>query len=452
MAMAACYGILGTGFRRITTVSFLLGFASVPLQFLWAYESSLGGRFTHSIFLSERGDDTGEPLLNRATGVLRGSLLPTQSITLVSEGTVDVWFPGNLPIDEVPETGAEAKLRLDQAFAQMAAGGVDLRLGRQVFSWGTSDVFNPTDVFGSKDQTYFSAEEEYKRRGLIGLALSWIPASGNSSWNLRLVATFEPPKSRIFTPPLEPNPMVVNRGVVSEDTKLPNLGSRIEYAGDGWDTALSFYHGQNNQPEFQLLATAAEPLAFGIVHQEVSMIGADFSYSPGSWIFRLETAYRHQHLRKGEEELLQPDLWDLVIGAERPLGDRVRFHAQLISRNAYDEDDFDSERFNQNLPQAILVSALREANNTILNFSGSNSTGGTVRLTAQILEERLEAQIFHIYFAERRGGATRPSLKFTPVSGFSFSLGAEFYSGEPGSSFHMLKAYNSYFLESTFVF
>nr|MBO2470908.1 hypothetical protein [Bacillota bacterium] len=46
----------------------------------------------------------------------------------------------------VPAGEETASLELDEAYADVYLDAADLRIGRQVISWGTADGFNPTNV------------------------------------------------------------------------------------------------------------------------------------------------------------------------------------------------------------------------------------------------------------------------------------------------------------------
>ena len=56
-------------------------------------------------------------------------------------------------------TGARYRADLEEFYADVHLGRLDLRLGQQIVAWGKADVINPTDVINSQDMRYMIDSE-----------------------------------------------------------------------------------------------------------------------------------------------------------------------------------------------------------------------------------------------------------------------------------------------------
>ena len=103
----------------------------------------------------------------------------------------------------------------DELYAEVVYGKFDLRIGRQVISWGKTDLVNPTDHLSPRDFTD-PLESEEERLGVIAVRprVQWgrTPVGGRDRPRIHRAASCRAGSSR-WSPPLPrvPNPPIRDR-------------------------------------------------------------------------------------------------------------------------------------------------------------------------------------------------------------------------------------------------
>src|SRR3989337_2023727 len=91
-------------------------------------------------------------------------------------------------LDHIDEKG---DLGLREGYADFAADKWDLRLGRQIITWGLGDLVFINDVFPKDYEAFFSGRPlEYLKKGVDGIRLSLYPAF--ASFEILAIPLFEP--------------------------------------------------------------------------------------------------------------------------------------------------------------------------------------------------------------------------------------------------------------------
>ncbi len=340
---------------------------------------------------------------------------------------------------------------LREAFVDYNHSGWSFRAGRMIIPWGKSDAINPTDFLTAKDSTFFNPDEEVKRIGALSVSLAWTPSSGNSPWTFHYILTPVFPQSTLLLAP-EQIPGSIR---LSSTDALParNLGNaenafKVAYSGVGWDASLSFFHGWNHLPAFQINSAVLSPavsLEVSRFFQRYRVLGADGSTSWGSWIFRWETAYVWTENNDGQNPLLQPTHWDTVVGLERPLLSSFRVQMQVLTR--YFPRFLSPQLLSSPVDrQVALVNAL------IQNYQDPTRVSGTLRLSYSDEGEALGGEIFILGNFIGGGYLLRPQLNYAWTGDLKVSLGLDFYGGPEDRPLGVLAPYNSIFSEVKYVF
>jgi hypothetical protein len=409
---------------------------------------SISGKATQSAYFATQSDADENPMLSRSSLWLKPSYSPSETFNTKAEVIFD--YDQNNIVDYSRQNQGSITLR--EGYAQYTFEGFDFRIGRQVYSWGPSDGVNPTDYFGEKDQTYFTFEEDNKRRGIASLNIGFIPESGASPLSFQLVLAPEAPASKLVLPPLASNPAVrIYSSQASQENIFDgiNVGGKIKYTGDSWDFGVNAYTGQSTTPEFQILRLNGGVYDVALFHQGMTAAGIESTYTYEKWIFRLESSYKTYKLSKGREEILQPDIVDTVVGIERPFGDHFRTHFQLIIKNALDEISPDLVVGN-NFADTLVLQALKTSNNLLLGMDEQVELGGTGRITLTLLDDQLEFQIFALTLNE--SFLYRPTVKYTLYGKYILTAGAEIYDGKSSTPLGQLKDFSNIFAEVSYLF
>lgn len=208
-------------------------------------------------------------------------------------------------------------LRLGRAYATAYLGPVDLTVGNQVISWGSTDVMNPVDVLNPKDLTYPAGDPVTQK-----LAVPMVRAVYRAPGGVKLDA--------VLIPAFVPSTLPGERWTAEQQAALPGAGelppgvsivgvaeplqARPEFnvkniqfgvratlaldVGDGADVSASYFRGFRHLPSVGALPAPAPSGAPGelvivplLSYDPVNVLGADFSAAVGQFVLRGEVAY-----------------------------------------------------------------------------------------------------------------------------------------------------------------
>lgn len=192
-----------------------------------------------------------------------------------------------------------------EAFLDIYFDDFDLRLGKQIVTWGKADVSNPTNNINPTDYSNLLDDETI---GVVAVNVNYYW----DDWNLQLVGvpgftparlppqgtrfSFVPPDGMaVIDDPLLPFPVPVP----IEEPELPSntidnsqYGLRLLTTHSGWDFSVSFYDGINDFPSPSLrFSPLGLPEAIVPVYSRYRAIGADFATTLDRWGFHGEAAH-----------------------------------------------------------------------------------------------------------------------------------------------------------------
>lgn len=191
-------------------------------------------------------------------------------------------------------------LNFTEAFLDVYFDEFDLRLGKQIISWGKADAFNPTNNLNPTDVSNLLDDEDI---GVVAASFNYYWRD----WNLQVVGvpgftpTRLPPRGTRFSLlPDEPVSIDVPGlpfplEIPVEDPELPantlensQFGVRLKTTYRGWDFSASYYDGVNDIPSASLrMDTGAfpfpVPVAIVPVYNRFRAVGGDFATTFGRW-------------------------------------------------------------------------------------------------------------------------------------------------------------------------
>lgn len=409
-----------------------------------------GGRVLHSQFARAKKPFSAAPLQSRSLAMLDASWKLDENLDV----KLTPWFFWTYANDlNGPTKVATLSTQLQRGYIRNSGEGWEVRVGRDVVSWGVSDAINPTDYLGVKDQTFLTFQDENKRRGLNLIRAKWTADEGRSPVSLEFVLAGQAPRTDVLEPEQTLPSSVKDWGVRSSQKGDfgSNLAIRAQYTGEGWEGSISGYTGQSALPEYQLLESSLLSIGVGRQHQRMTAVGFDGTSSHQKWIFRWEAAHRRFSLSDGRAEILQQPTLDTVVGVERPLGERFRVHGQILHKWINDWKDPKSLS-GSSATETSVLRALAEANQRLWGSTSASSLGSTLRLTYKTESEDWTVQTFHLYLFESQSAIHRPSLTHTPITNLNVTLGAELLDGPLDTGLGSLRDLSSLFAELEFVF
>ncbi|MBW2630999.1 MAG: hypothetical protein JRC90_04425 [Deltaproteobacteria bacterium] len=196
----------------------------------------------------------------------------------------------------------EGELRFDELYLNYGAENFRLRVGNQIYGWGTADAFNPTSYFNPYDlrELIFKDDDENKAGvpsisgmfflGEYTLEAVFVPvhiptimAPDGNFWSFTINKDF--PCPIVFDEPQELDADIGNCG----------YGARLSTSSGGVDISVSGYRGPDKDPIFlpYKIVGILPDVAILVKPQSyvVSMFGVDFSATLGDFVVQFEAVY-----------------------------------------------------------------------------------------------------------------------------------------------------------------
>lgn len=185
-------------------------------------------------------------------------------------------------------------IELDEVYGDIYLENTDLRIGRQVVSWGTADGINPTNYINPKELSL--TERELKGKPLACLQVTHYGKTGDISGVI--VFDYQPqeipeeletalgqtiPGFEGFPEPPQPEKTLQNM----------EFALKVERIIAGWDVKLSYFYGWEDYPALWIKLEPEFPLQFQFKsqYQRVNKIGLATAGSLKKMGLWSETAY-----------------------------------------------------------------------------------------------------------------------------------------------------------------
>lgn len=325
-----------------------------------------------------------------------------------------------------PQSDQRIRVYPEEAYLDIAVAPVTLRGGWQIYSWGTADLYNPTDLLTPRDYTdilnadkdgilSFNVQFNLGNWTLTGL---WVPLPDESE--------LPKPGYRFFEIPEELEG--ISEDIISDIAMLePSLslkngqaGARLDGVLGEVDVSLSYLYRLATVPEREIVVSPFDPVTNTVtvsiteVFPREHVIGADLETLLGELSVHLETATS-----------IPED-----TGREIDSADQLRFH--YVAGGHYIFDDFaGDDRFSIFLDFSHIIHQGKKSVTLERIFQLS--------LLAHLLyefSEDVRMMLFGSYNFDDEGYLIRPKLEWDFYKGFSLALGADIIGGPEGSFFN----------------
>jgi hypothetical protein len=322
--------------------------------------------------------------------------------------------------------------RLLEAYANFYLGSVDLRVGKQVITWGRADALNPTDVLTPKDFTLLSARDEEERRiGTAALKANYY--RGNYTLSLIWLPIFNP--STI--------PLTAPAGFrITEDKRSQGrwteqgFAAKLDHTGGDFDWSFSYYHGLDVIPT----GRSVTPTLTNLSHNRIHMVGADFAKHLGRVGLRGETAYVHTQDPGGSDVVVKNPYVFTVLGADYDVTEDLNINLQAYQRIVVNYQDM----FRIQDPAVRNVAVLNVIFHQQMDRIQEGITG---RIKAQWWNDTLEAELLGVWNANRSDFFVRPSVAYAFTDTWKGFMGWDVFNGRRESLNGFLQNNTSFFAE-----
>lgn len=311
----------------------------------------------------------------------------------------------------------EPELEVREGYLDFTSSKWDMRIGRQVITWGVGDLLFINDVFPKNFAAFFSGRPlEYLKIGADGAKVGIYPG----------FASFEVVAIPFFTPNTYPSPGTfwllnpVLNGAVTEKVEpavtLGNTELAIRAYRDiaGFDASLYAYRGFWRQPSM-MPDNPVEPTGLTLFYPKLSAYGASLQGRALDGVLSLEAGYYDSREdRNGANPMIPNSQTRFLIGYQRQIWEDFTIGVQY-----YGEYMHDYSKYVKNIPQGFpLEDELRQL--------------VTVRLTQFLMHQTLKLSFFAFYSPSDGDYMLNPEIKYNFSDHIWAAWGANVFGGDKG--------------------
>jgi len=297
---------------------------------------------------------------------------------------------------------------------------MDVKLGRQILTWGTGDLLFVNDLFPKDWQSFFlGRDDEYLKAPSDSVFVSLFPefASIDIAYSPQFDADRYVRGERLSYWSPAAGDRVGRDAVVVPDPPDEwfddhELAVRVSRNAAGYELAAYGYNGFWKSPEGQDRATGAP------IFPRLAVYGASVRGALGSGLINAETGwYDSKDDRRGDDALVPNSEWRFLLGYERELARELTARVQY-----YVECMEDYGRYRAGLPPG--PSTRDPARHTV-----------TVRLTKQLLNQDLTLSLFARYSPADGDAYVRPTARYRLTDSWRLFAGADLFTGKDDYTF-----------------
>ena len=347
-----------------------------------------------------------------------------------SHGNWRLLLKGDATYDHLGR-GRQSELR--EGYADHAAGQWDVRVGRQVITWGLGDLQFVNDVFPKDHEARLAGRPlEYLKRGVDAVKLGLYP--GFASFELVLAPEFR--ASRIPDPArfhlYDPMPGLTDR--VTERPSRGDIALRIYRDVGGWDAAVYLYRGYHRTPSMRPDRVTA-PTRITFFHPELSTAGTSLSGRVGEGVLSLEAAYYDSRQDRAGTDVTVPNSQTRLLAAYQlqPWEDFT------LNLQAYAQRMHDYDAYLGSLPPGFPVD--RRWNPTL-----------GLRATQFFLHQTLRVSVYASHSPGHDDSFVNAELRYSFSDSIWGAVGANLFSGKPWGPFGQLARDDNLYLQVRYEF
>ncbi|MDF1613786.1 hypothetical protein [Desulfurivibrio dismutans] len=319
--------------------------------------------------------------------------------------------------------GVEEELKLELREANYAFSphpDLDIRLGRQVLTWGTGDLLFINDVFAKDWESFFiGRDDEYLKKaadavrlgvfaGPVNLDLVYVPLVTHSTYiDGSRLSYWHGGRQQI-----------VGRDEIARDKSRNRVFRDSEYAlrlyrqQAGTEYALYGYYGFWSTPEGMQQSSGR------LIYPRLAVYGASVRRPLLGGISNLEVGYYHSlDDSSGRDPLVRNSEWRLLVGHDRELARDLTAGIQY-----YLERKVQYNNYLASLPPGAPAA---DRNRHLL----------TLRLTRLLLQQNLTLSLFVYWSPSDQDGHLRPKANYKISDQLAVEVGANLFRGSRDHTF-----------------
>ena len=297
---------------------------------------------------------------------------------------------------------------------------MDIKIGRQILTWGTGDMLFINDLFPKDWQSFFSGrDDEYLKAPSDAVFTSFFPELANI--DIVYTPRFNPDRGITGERLSYWNPMLgslAGQNAIADPDKPDDWFNDHEVAGRvsktiaGYDLAAYAYDGYWKNPK------GMNPATTNAIFPGLSVYGASIDGNLGKGLFNIETGYyKSKDDSKGSDPFIPNDEIRLLLGYEmellRDLSVAVQYYVEHLQGYS---------NYTVNLPVGM-------------NARDEDRQLATIRLTKMAMSQNLTLSLFAYYSPTDKDGYIRPVIKFKQSDNLQLTAGANIFIGKEDHTF-----------------
>lgn len=305
-------------------------------------------------------------------------------------------------------------LDVREGYADFTSSSYDVRIGRQIVTWGLGDLIFINDVFPKDYEAFFSGRPmEYLKKGIDGIKLGMYPSFASAE--LIIVPFFEPnnfPDSKRFHM-YDPMPLITEREEEKPASTFDNMEIAFRLYRDiaGFDASFYFYRGFFRQP-FMLPDSMTAPTRINLFYPELSVYGASLQGRMLDGVISLEAGYYDSRQdRDGTDPMTPNSHTRFLTGYQRQIWEDFTIGFQYYGEYIHDYSEYEN-----NLPAGF-------PKDDRLNQLAS------VRLTQFMVHQTLKLSFFSFYSLAYEDYLLNPEIKYNFSDNVWAAVGANIFGG-----------------------
>ncbi|MBU1043975.1 MAG: hypothetical protein KJ915_06210 [Candidatus Omnitrophica bacterium] len=335
--------------------------------------------------------------------------------SLLEQWMAKIEAKADFTIDEYYNARTNVDLRV-LSLGIAPADWLDLKLGRQVFTWGTGDYLFINDLFPKDYESfYIGREDEYLKKPNDGIKASFYADTLNA--DLILIPVFEP--NTVFDGQRLSFFDSFQGGIAGTNSDRhiiapAKTAENAEYAFrtyrnfESYETALYFFRGHYPSPRGYLNEMNRE-----LFYPRLDVYGLSLRGPGLGGIVNAETGYYNSRQDEaGDNRLIENPMFKFLIGYSKDLGNDLSLGLQYLFEQTLEYDNYSKAL----LPADFVWDEYRHLN--------------TLRLTKLYKSQTIRANLFVFFSPSDLDGYVRPSIDYDLSDVLKLTLGANLPWGE----------------------
>lgn len=334
------------------------------------------------------------------------------------KGPLAFFIKGDISYDHIDDkSGTE----LREVYLDYVSEKWDLRIGRQVITWGVGDLIFLNDVFPKDYEAFYSGRPlEYLKKGADGVKIGIYPAV--ASVELVIIPVFEPNvypvyphNSRMWVYDVKPQILWPRNFIEPSDTfKNTEFALRIYRTISEFDVSLYYYRGFYKNP-YWLPDEIPGPSKMDYYYPDLSVYGASLQGQVFNGILSLEGAfYDSRNDRDGSDPVIPNQSSRFLIGYQKQL-----WRDFTASLQYYSEYKNDYNMYTDNHETRAPSCPVQEKIQSL----------ASVRLSQLLMHQTLKLSFFGFWSPTYEEYMLIPEIKYTFSDHVWAAIGANIFGG-----------------------